>query len=255
MLSNQHYCQFHDQSQCIDSKKFNELFFQIQQAQWTIPDHTQWKLNEHWPDNAATFASPVCNLNKFYLTCAWVDRPEMQYPGTKVLLYTDIDTQLAVAQFKRCGWLFKVENLDTWYYQTCNRIWLQSYDCVKEQSWPTVNLDKIDQLPNCIAQELREQHSGFDWFFAWHTHRNNYLTWREVCIDTMTTEFQDSKVWQPVADLAPCMDVIIKLQQVLTSQGRALTDALELPYSDKHRELVQHWMNLHSYELQQMFLR
>jgi hypothetical protein len=96
------------------SKKFFcsplEDFESVFHKQWTIQDPARWKSSETWPNNAAT-AGAQTNLRKLFLHCnggpGWD-----QHSGSKVLLYTDIETQLAMAEYKK-AWCFHPDFVGT----------------------------------------------------------------------------------------------------------------------------------------------
>lgn len=95
MLSNKFFCEPLTDFQAVFEK------------QWDIKNPSNWKLSETRPNNASTAAAQT-NLNKLFLHCNNGPGPGPgwhRHPGTKVLLYTDIHTQLALAEYKH-AWCF-----------------------------------------------------------------------------------------------------------------------------------------------------
>jgi hypothetical protein len=74
--------------------------------QWTIKTTSKWKQGEVWPDNPATLREPAPpRPYKIYFTCMGTESdiwPDL--PGKKVLIYTDIKTQLRMAKSKNANW-------------------------------------------------------------------------------------------------------------------------------------------------------
>lgn len=84
---------------CSLSEDFESVF----RKQWVAEDLTNWKSRETWPNNTATVNTKT-NLSKLFLYCNG-DPGWAQQPGLKILLYTDIETQLAMAKYKK-AWCF-----------------------------------------------------------------------------------------------------------------------------------------------------
>jgi hypothetical protein len=84
---------------------FDRRLDEVVEHNWDIKDHTKWKQNEVWPINADTLASRCSDRPfKIFFTCNIID-DWLKYPGKKVVLYTDIETQLALAKYKQ-AWVY-----------------------------------------------------------------------------------------------------------------------------------------------------
>ncbi len=90
---------------------FDYQFDHILQNQWNTSNH--WKSTEHWPDNPTTL-STLCPGRKYkiYFFCNDVDQWK-KYPGKKVVLYTDIFSQIRMSLFKRANWFLKSSQTNT----------------------------------------------------------------------------------------------------------------------------------------------
>ena len=82
----------------------------IIEQQWTIKD--SWKNSEHPPDNQKTqTACSVGRPYKIYLTVNEVDR-WLDLPGRRVVLYTDLKSQLTLSQYKKAWYFYNTTNID-----------------------------------------------------------------------------------------------------------------------------------------------
>jgi len=79
----------------IDSKFYK--------PQWNIKDKSRWKETETWPDNHLTQVSSF--KNKLFFKCLGDAKDVIQDADKKILLYTDIETQMMLAKNKK-AWLY-----------------------------------------------------------------------------------------------------------------------------------------------------
>jgi hypothetical protein len=79
------------------------VFKQVFPNQWD-PNRSTWKESEIWPDNKVTgHIDNLTSFNKLFFTCNKV-KEWQDLPGHKVLLYTDIRSQVRLAWFKKANW-------------------------------------------------------------------------------------------------------------------------------------------------------
>ena len=57
-----------------------------------------------------------------------------------------------------------------------------------------------------------------------------------------------------MSDLVRDASVVIRLQDLVRTQGRCLTEQLDLPWHQRHADLIQHWLGLHPKALQHRLL-
>lgn len=83
---------------------FDQQFDTVHFQNWNI-DTQSWKSTEIWPENERTLTSfcPYRNYKIFY-TCNDIDQ-WLTLPGKKIVLYTDIRTQLRLAMHKK-AWVY-----------------------------------------------------------------------------------------------------------------------------------------------------
>ena len=73
--------------------------------QWSISNVSDWKQGEIWPINSNTLAGLSPRPYKIYFTCASKETVRWpEYPGKKILIYTDIKSQLRLAGSKKAHW-------------------------------------------------------------------------------------------------------------------------------------------------------
>lgn len=82
--------------------------------QWNIQTTSKWKQGEIWPNNSVTLAeSNPPRPYKIFFSCMSPDSDVWpEYPGKKILIYTDIKSQLRLTRSKNAGWFFN-ENQPT----------------------------------------------------------------------------------------------------------------------------------------------
>jgi hypothetical protein len=88
----------------------------ILDQQWNIPTTSAWKLNETWPANSATLAAVAPpRPYKIFFTCITPSTSTefLDYPGKKILIYTDLRSQLLLAGAKNAGWFANGKQLST----------------------------------------------------------------------------------------------------------------------------------------------
>lgn len=73
--------------------------------QWNIETTSKWKQQEVFPNNSATLSDPSPRPHKIFFSCMHIDSDIWpDFPGKKVLLYTDINSQLRLAGAKKANW-------------------------------------------------------------------------------------------------------------------------------------------------------
>lgn len=83
-----------------------------------------------------------------------------------------------------------------------------------------------------------------------------YESWFHRNRDSNPSDYfpEIDKVTAATADFFPLADHTIKLQDLIRTKGRCLTDCLDLPWTDHHAKLMDHWIGLHSPELMEKIL-
>lgn len=142
---------------CAPLNNFQQVF----DKQWNITDPAAWKLLETWPDNHATSAAAT-DLHKLFFHCNG-GTPWKTHTGNKILLYTDIDTQLSLARYKH-AWCFhpsflqgrdpeymrnqvltQTTNLDGhWVWHQIADVWDTADQCIRLQ-------DLVTNCPKVLA--------------------------------------------------------------------------------------------------------
>lgn len=83
--------------------------------QWNIQSAGAWKQNEVWPCNSTTLAEPAPRPHKIFFTCITPNTSDqfLDFPGKKILIYTDLRSQLLLARAKNAGWFANGKQLTT----------------------------------------------------------------------------------------------------------------------------------------------
>jgi hypothetical protein len=87
-------------------KHFKECIYPLQ---WDVNDG--WKNNENWPDNMKTLLQENYGKPKIFFTCNEFNRWK-NFPGKKVIIYTDIRTELRMSLFKQANHFLKSKFVD-----------------------------------------------------------------------------------------------------------------------------------------------
>jgi hypothetical protein len=227
MLTGQYQCAWQGQEQ-----DFKKIF----QHQWNIIDKSQWKVNETWPDNTATKTSNF--TRKIYFTCnhnsSW-----QQMAGIKIVLYTDIKTQVWLAKFKRAFWFNEK------FYNRHNQNFINDYTRVRGADWPDCNsIEKFNSLPQTIKDE---------WInvFGLCLPTVDQLVYHSVeaglLVNGSHTYKNDSVYYQLIEQrILDQADIVVKLQDLIKTNGTVLFDQLGIAGNDRCWEFVKHWLNLHT---------
>lgn len=208
------------------------------QKQWNIQDHAQWKKTEIWPDHKITHA--LTADHKIYLHCnPSIDRWN-KLEATKLLLFTDLRSQLALAKYKN-AWMYVPDHDPR--QRDINVHFTNFYNNVRDPSWPRCESIQDSLCLSAKIQAELMEHQDYrnflqaedfeDWFVI--NHRESLYGHDIVEVD--------------VPRLAQTSHIVIKLQDIITSQGRALLEPLGLTVLDAHLELLHKWISLHPPEL------
>ena len=229
LLADHHKCKFIGNDQ-----EFDKIF----QHQWNILNQRDWKKQEIWPDNKATLASNFSN--KVYFLCNPAPKDLSSFPGLSIKVYTDIETQVTLANSKRAYW-FRQADLESCQ----NEQFVSLYYKIKADHWPDVTSTKdFYTLPIYIQTECLEQFnfksiidpSCFKEFFK----LNNSKQYGNERIDS---NIQLDNV-----------DIFIKLQDIIKTNGEAIYSPLGLTRSKASDEFIAMYLDLHSNEQKLLLL-
>lgn len=251
LLSNQYKCCFEDGTADVHKTK-NE--------QWDIKSIPSWKDNEIWPNDAATRASSF-NVNKVFFLCNPIQLTQTpgpqedmlaKFPGKKILLYTDLATQWHLSKSKRAYWFQQGRKLNgqglSWqtpeYRNEQVLIW---YNNIKLDEWPAIShADDFYNLPDEIQKECINEHSMWEVLDIGKFDDDNYSP-RGVL-------FNGDIVYKKVVDVMPEMDIVVKLQDLIKTQGRVLFDQLGLTTNKDIQKFIVQYLSLHDVEQQKYLL-
>jgi hypothetical protein len=251
LQSQRHFCLYRDYP-CKNYKwpktkdEFLNQFDEVKNYQWNIQDTSNWKRTEIWPENSDTEKIEINGLNRLYVTVnpSQEDIHLCKQTNINVAIYTDIISQIELSRLKKSYWFFDS------VYQKSNQQWQNSYNDVKDISWPAVELHDIDLLSEAIWQELLTQHQGFDMFFNYSKSKNDVELLSHIILSgAIKYKTTNEIIDREYNSILPKVDHMVKLQDVIKSKGRYLTDLLELPWNTGHADLIDHWIQLHPPEL------
>jgi hypothetical protein len=184
----------------------------IDSTKWKI-DPQHWKQSEIWPNNNKTFESTV-NKPKLYFYCNYIVGPSSK---NKLKIYTDIKTQVCLAEFKKAAWFTESAKLH----------WAQFYNDRRAAHWPDCNnYQDFNLLDAYIQQELLLDPA----LPLIPCNNSNELI---LLLDKYQRNMFSSD------------SESIRLQDIVRSHGKMLTDKLELTYTLAHKDLVDYWLSQH----------
>jgi len=191
---------------------------------WDIKD--RWKSSECWPDNDATEKSNI--NNKVLFVCSPTDDEWDNNPNPQILIYTDFDTHMALAEFKHAF----VFNKPYWLKEHADRCFNIMYNNIKDKSWPDVTgFDDYSTLPEYIQEELDIN--------------------PETYIDDAMNSMNVNGLWCGVPDKLITADLAVDLKDIIRTEGAALLEPLGYKTTDKVRDFVKFWLDKHPIWLQE----
>lgn len=225
LLSGNFYCNFLNKStqQAIDQ-------------QWNVVNHNNWKKYESWPVNKLT-QSATTNLNKIYFYC----NPEMdlnlgEFTDYTVMIYTDYDSQHILAKYKKSHWyLNHFGSLPiTNDISVLNNEWKMHYNKIRESNWPiSVRYEEVYSLPTHVQDKIL----------------SHPLSERFKSLRTPVSIFHGCKVYTAQYPFLNLANVTIKLQDLVNSNGKKLTEMFDFTINDQQLQLIKSWKKLHPEEL------
>jgi len=205
--------------------------------QWnTIPDDKSlWKNTEIWPNNEITAKS---NRSKLFFMCnPSKDDINKYHAIKKILLYTTIDIQYELMNFKRANYFYE--------YPACerhNKIWCNYYNGVKDINWPSCDTPfDFKSLPTEIQNEMIE-------YFDAEYYISNDVVNDEIAKEKKQLEYR-------INAYMIVSDYMVSLTDLIKSKGNILTELLNIPYNKYHDKLFKKWMSLHPQNIQQLLTK
>lgn len=205
--------------------------------QWNITKNTEWKKSEIWPNNKVTNTT-ASDLLKLYFICNPSEDTYI-YPSKKLLLYTDIDSHLELAFYKKALWFYecKAKSLDIAKFKFALIHWQNHYKNLRGSDWPKFkSFRQIHKLPEKIQEELLE-----------NSYTKLFLNYQSELPER--ERFQGDLVTKEIIPFLNSADYIIKLQDLVNTEGKILENLLDLPAINKQQiDLIKHWKSLHPSE-------
>ena len=251
LLSGQYKC-------CFENGTIN--VHQTKSTQWNIPNVSAWKDNEIWPNNGGT-RSTSFDVSKVFFLCNPIpitQKPGPQdnilanYPGKKILLYTDLATQWHLTKTKRAYWFQPGQQLNgrgtNWqtpeYREEQVLIW---YNNIKQANWPLITkADDFYTLPQSIQDECIAEHSMWEVLDIGKFDNEDYQPPGVI--------YNGDLVYKKVVDVMPKMDIVVKLQDLIKTQGRVLFDQLGITTNIEVQKFIIQYLSLHTVEQRKFLL-
>lgn len=209
----------------------------IIQKQWNISDHTKWKTSETWPQNHLTHSNNT-TLYKLYFECLPTELV-FQCNAKSLVVYTDIASQIELADYKKANWF--IEQTRSTLFKNFIQEWRNHYKNIKDSSWPEcASPEHIGQLPGAIRDEIMQ-----------NEYTAGILNKQEFFVNTAV--YNGHLVHAPILPFLDSADIVVKLQDLVNSNGAILTDLLDIPAMNTQQlALITCWKKLHPPELLQI---
>lgn len=230
----------------LTDSNFSANFDYLKLQQWNITEIGRWKNTEKWPDNIKTENS-TSTRSKIFFHCNYF---ESNANNKTILIYTDIDSQLLLSKHKNANWYGAGATI-------INRLplWQEVYHDIKENDWD----NDIDLLTD-FGSLPKYQQEEISIILSENSQKRLLTSVTEFPNPTESpnpTQITNSyktldngtKVTPLVAEFYKKADYCVSLQDLINTSGKALLDLLDLPHTNKHNILVNHWKKLHPVEL------
>lgn len=244
----------------ISGDNFSDVFKnQWYSKQWNNNNIKFWKTTEARVDNQKTIQSAI--ENKLFL---FPNPTKYQFAisGTKIIIYTDIVTQFYMAWNKRACWFNDMVPIEennkiysSSYRKTLDEIYRLAYIDIRESSWPdSTSIDHFKKLPVHVQKKILDhwQIDNVDdenIFLLKKLHEkfieSQAILWNGDLIDKRLLEEIDIE----------SADVVVKQQDIIKTNGKALFDQLGLIGNSATDKLIKDYVDLHPPELKELLLK
>ena len=209
---------------------------------WSVTDHLKWKKSETWPNNLATL-SATTSLDRLYFICNPENTDSASFfPAKNLILYTDINSQIELSYYKKAYWFLndRSSSLKIAVFKKLIQEWNTHYCNLKDPSWPShVSPRHMDRLPKKIQQELLDSE---------HTHQL-LKKFADGCVASVGN-YKKDLVNSSILPFLQNADVVVKLQDLVNSNGTVLENLLGIPpINEQQRDLISRWKKLHPPDL------
>lgn len=234
LLTSHYHCVFEG-----DEQDFEKIY----QKQWNIGK--KWKDSETSPDNNKTFASDM--NNKVYFFCNPTIKQITQYPSTKILVYTDIDTQLRLSKYKNAYLYTRPENE---VLISIKRQFIEQYNNYKDKQWPIIT--EIEDF-NLLSTEIKQEcATAFRSDYKFPTGEHDLM---ECYKHNMSILYKDDLIFYHIMPLIQRSNIVIKLQDLIKTQGKILFDQFNIKTNKQIEIFIDRYIQLHGKEEQKLLLK
>jgi hypothetical protein len=225
----------------------NDSLQNIINNQWNIRNHCDWKKFETWPNNLLTLSTDT-QTSRLYFFCSPVFEKNFTFAqchAKSLILYTDIHSQAELSFYKKSRWWDNApkHNFVRRSYGLLVEQWNMHYCNIKNPSWPSrVSPRRIHQLPAPIYKEILDSEYTQNILKLLSDYMNGVPFGAELYINTL--------VDQSMLAFLHDADAVIKLQDLVNSNGNILLDVLDIPpINQQQLNLIDQWKKLHPPEL------
>lgn len=207
----------------------------IYHRQWNIKNTGEWKNTETWVNNTLTQSSDF--PRKVYFVVNPIPEDYCRYDATRVVVFTDADTQWANSMVKKC-FLFTHQSVT----EKANELFTLTYNNIRGTTWPDVaSAADFSTLPEDIKDEILSVYN-LSWMSSEHAIISHYK--QTTFPVTMFDGIEIYADYKNLIDIGQA-DVNVTQQELVQTQGKCLYDALGLTWTDACREFTDHYLSAH----------
>ena len=219
---------------------FTGTFDEMLSTHWNISNPSRWKKSEVWPDNTLTKNLP--NQRLFFFCNPNLTHNDWQScEADALVLYTDIDSQIALGKYKNAGHVA----VDPERYTIAKSLlqdWHVRYKIFRQPHWPVkLPFNQVWRLPELLDnkhyQEIKQNLNKLK-LISPEEHKNTAVKFKNDMVTKLIVPYLEQGKYN------------LKLQDFVNTDGEVLCNMLNIgPVNNKQHMLISNWKKLHTKSL------
>jgi len=197
--------------------------------------HDSWQIQSYdtWNQSEIDFVNPPKTVpDELNTISLYNNHFLLDNSHTNILCYTDIRTQYELNQLKCRRWFKDDRDPMRWPL-------VVAYHLAKDPSWPPVYTNEdLKRLPSWIIDELIMNYGFADPI-------TDFTPWIEKFMSGISVDYNGMKIYRDIQDVIHEVDYAFRLQDVVKTRFKCVTDALGIEHTQEVVDHVALWLNLH----------